>query len=218
MLKNNKLIKYIKKDFLATLIYFIRYHFLLALKTLISTKIFIIKSKISNVTLDRGSQITGMFNINKYPLSQIIIGKNFKSMNDLKISGMSYSGRSLIKTFTSTAKVVIGNGVELNSSSILVNSSEVYIGNDVIIAPNCLIMDSNFHSVARNLRSIRNPNDDLNIHIGNNVWIGVNSIILKGVRIGENSIIAAGSIVRENIPPNSIYKTSFPSCKISDLI
>ncbi|WP_249598477.1 acyltransferase [Peribacillus frigoritolerans] len=42
------------------------------------------------------------------------------------------------------------------------------------------------------------------IEIGNNVFIGMNAIVLPGVKIGENSIIAAGSIVTKSVPANSI--------------
>lgn len=42
------------------------------------------------------------------------------------------------------------------------------------------------------------------IEIGNNVFVGVNTIILKGVHIGNNVIIGAGSLVNKNIPDNSV--------------
>jgi acetyltransferase-like isoleucine patch superfamily enzyme len=43
------------------------------------------------------------------------------------------------------------------------------------------------------------------IEIGNDVWIGLNVIILSGVKIGDGAIIAAGSVVTKSIPPYSIY-------------
>ena len=42
------------------------------------------------------------------------------------------------------------------------------------------------------------------IHVGNNVFIGLNSILLPGARIGDNCVIGAGSVVRGEIPPNSV--------------
>lgn len=42
------------------------------------------------------------------------------------------------------------------------------------------------------------------IEIGNNVFIGMNSILLPGVKIGDNVIVGAGSIVTKSIPPNSV--------------
>ena len=43
------------------------------------------------------------------------------------------------------------------------------------------------------------------ITIGNNVFIGINTIILKGVEIGDNVVIGAGSIINKNIPSNSVF-------------
>ena len=49
------------------------------------------------------------------------------------------------------------------------------------------------------------PENDQDIIIEDDVWIGARAIILKGVKIGEGSIIAAGAVVTKNIPPYSIY-------------
>ncbi len=40
--------------------------------------------------------------------------------------------------------------------------------------------------------------------IEDNVWIGMNAVILKGVTIGENSVVAAGAVVSKNVPPNVV--------------
>ena len=42
------------------------------------------------------------------------------------------------------------------------------------------------------------------VRIGNNVWIGENSVILSGVTIGDGAIIAAGSIVTKDVPPYAV--------------
>lgn len=43
------------------------------------------------------------------------------------------------------------------------------------------------------------------ISIGNHVWVGANSIILKGVTIGDHAVVAAGSVVRKDVPANTVY-------------
>jgi acetyltransferase-like isoleucine patch superfamily enzyme len=42
------------------------------------------------------------------------------------------------------------------------------------------------------------------VKIGDNVWIGMNAVILKGVTIGDNSIVAAGAVVTKSVPANTI--------------
>ncbi|MDD5593804.1 MAG: acyltransferase, partial [Candidatus Margulisbacteria bacterium] len=72
-----------------------------------------------------------------------------------------------------------------------------------MIAANTVIMDSDFHAVWPPENRPLNPaQNDADVTIGRNAWIGVQSIILKGVTIGDNSIIAAGSVVVNDIPPN----------------
>jgi acetyltransferase-like isoleucine patch superfamily enzyme len=99
------------------------------------------------------------------------------------------------------ALLTMGSGY-VNRNTTIVCSKEITIGHDVAIAQNVVIRDSDIHTF------IEEPNKErentLPIKIGNHVWIGTNSIILKGVEIGDNAVIAAGSIVTRNVPANSL--------------
>ncbi|MBW0177667.1 MAG: acyltransferase [Sediminibacterium sp.] len=53
--------------------------------------------------------------------------------------------------------------------------------------------------------------------IENDVWIGMNCLILKGVKIGHGSVIAAGSVVTKNVEPESIYGGN-PAKRIKSII
>ena len=78
--------------------------------------------------------------------------------------------------------------------------------------------DSDFHPLAPAQRLIdahalapflkdRPPRPKLKtapVIIGNNVWIGMNATILKGVTIGDNSVVAAGSVVTKSVPANVV--------------
>ena len=44
------------------------------------------------------------------------------------------------------------------------------------------------------------------VHIGDNVWLGANAVVLKGVTIGDNAVIAANSVVSKDVPPNTLYR------------
>ena len=90
-----------------------------------------------------------------------------------------------------------------NNLCIISNGAGISIGKNTLIGYNVEILDSDFHEINPRNRKSGNPKS-AKVLIGNNVWIGSNSKILKGVNIGDNSIIAAGSIVTKSIPANVI--------------
>ncbi len=112
------------------------------------------------------------------------------------------------------AKLIIGNHVGISSACIWVQN-EITIGNNVNIGGNCLIIDNDAHPIdyieRRNPPTIENTKSEP-IHIEDDVWIGANCTILKGVTIGSRSIIGAGSIVTKNIPSDCIAAGN--PCKI----
>ena len=81
----------------------------------------------------------------------------------------------------------------------------IFIGERNLIGQNCTIMDSNFHNldISRRMQPDQKP---LRVIIHNDVFIGANVTILKGVEIGSGSIIGAGSVLptKFKVPMNSI--------------
>lgn len=102
----------------------------------------------------------------------------------------------------------IGNNVGLSSTAIVCHH-RITIGNNVRTGGNTVIYDTDFHSLNAVHRSIspEDPNqvNKQPVYIGNNVFIGAHSTILKGVTIGDNSIIGACSLVTKSIPENQIW-------------
>ncbi len=86
-------------------------------------------------------------------------------------------------------------------------SSKIVIGKYVNCGGNVAIWDTDFHPLKFDERRIHNKDKiiSLPISIGNDVFIGANSIVLKGVNIGERSIIGAGSVVTKNIPSDEVW-------------
>lgn len=86
---------------------------------------------------------------------------------------------------------------------------KTYIGNNVVISRNVLILNHDY-SITCGLRSIGQKIGESEafwlkeIVVADNVFIGANATILPGTHIGENSIIGAGSVVKGEIPPESI--------------
>ena len=98
--------------------------------------------------------------------------------------------------------VTVGDNTRINGAYIHAKK-HISIGSNCVIAAGVNIVDSNSH-VVHSINRTKGFDSPQNIEIGNNVWICMNSIILKGTRIGDNSIVSAGSIAKGDYPPNSI--------------
>lgn len=98
--------------------------------------------------------------------------------------------------------VHFGSNVYANFHLTLVDDTDIYVGDNVMIGPNVTI-SAGTHPVHPELRR-KQAQYNLSITIGSNVWIGANSVILPGVRIGDNAVIGAGSVVTRDIPANVV--------------
>lgn len=102
-------------------------------------------------------------------------------------------------------QIKIGKNVGISGSTIY-SMLNISIGDDCLIGANCKIIDNDFHPIEFKKRK-QNKVDDIvkkSILIGNNCFIGMNSIILKGTTIGNNSVVGAGSVVCGIFPDNVI--------------
>ena len=100
------------------------------------------------------------------------------------------------------AHVHFGDNVYANFNLTLVDDTDIYVGDKVMFAPNVTVATAG-HPINPELR-YQAMQYNIPVHIGNNVWIGANSVVLPGVTIGDNSVIGAGSVVTKDIPPNVV--------------
>lgn len=134
------------------------------------------------------------------------IGKNFAMNNGIKGNPIGCYERCTF--FVDRGAVLtIGDNVGMSQAALACHRS-ITIGDNVKIGGGVCIYDTDFHSLDP---VIRRSSEDLKkraekpVVIGNNVFIGAKSIILKGVTIGENCVIGAGSVVTKTIPANQIW-------------
>src|SRR5437667_8913113 len=111
----------------------------------------------------------------------------------------------------------IGDFTLLNGALIMADE-KIEIGSYCLISWNVGIADSDFHPLEPAQRLIdaralapffkeRPPRPQLKtapVKIADNVWIGMNAVILKGVTIGDNSVVAAGSVVTKSVEANTV--------------
>lgn len=107
-----------------------------------------------------------------------------------------------IQTLRPRARLVIGDSCGF-SGTVIASAESITLGEHVMCGANVVITDTDWHYTDPVRRSDPNP-PSCPIRIGNNVWMGMNVIVLKGVTIGDNTVIAAGSVVTSSLPANVI--------------
>lgn len=93
----------------------------------------------------------------------------------------------------------------MNSNSTLIAAKRISLGNDVMIARNVVIYDSDFHSILD--KEGNTINFSRPVMIGDHVWIGTNVVVTKGSVIGNDSIIAAGTMIHGDVDEHIIIRT-----------
>ena len=114
------------------------------------------------------------------------------------------------------SRLDIGNNVVVGGGSVIDCALSVRVEDDVMISYECIIADSDNHSIYPELRTedVRNWMNGCRhdwshsamapVLIKRGAWIGARSIILKGVTIGEGAVIGMGSVVTHDVPPRCV--------------
>jgi acetyltransferase-like isoleucine patch superfamily enzyme len=84
------------------------------------------------------------------------------------------------------------------SGTVIAAAKHIELGSYVRCGANTTILDTDFHE------DDPRSGEPRSVQIEDHVWLGLNVIVQKGVRIGRNSVIAAGSVVTRDIPPNVV--------------
>lgn len=113
---------------------------------------------------------------------------------------------TLIEDFSTlnngVGEVRIGNKTIIGISNVIIGP--VSIGNNVMLAQNVVISGLNHQYQDIGIPPKEQPVLREQITVGDNVWIGANSVVTAGISIGKHSVIGAGSVVSRDIPEYSV--------------
>lgn len=129
------------------------------------------------------------FSVGIKPGSKLVLGKGFRSRNN--VSFRVYN-KGLVQT---------GENCFMNDNCSLNARKKITLGNHVIFGQNVNVFDHDHDFRSSDMEEFFVEDE---VVIGDNVWVGANSVILKGSRIGDNCVIAAGTIVKGEIPAGSL--------------
>lgn len=129
--------------------------------------------------------------INIWPKGKMVLGKKVIAHTGTKLS------------VTDGAVLNIGDNVGLNYNCIVCCRKKIVIGKNTILGPGVIIYDHDHEYDGNKKVDSRNFKTG-DVEIGENCWIGANTIILRGTKIGDNCVVGAGSVIKGNFPANSV--------------
>ena len=161
--------------------------------------------RVSGCKIGDGSNIINSIYLFREPEASIEIGDNFTFTSG---DGFNPLCRNIKGALCARGKgrIKIGNNVGMSSTAVWATDS-IEIGNRVNVGANCYIMDNDAHNLSAAERRDTNLSKCIAhapIVIEDEVFIGMNCIILKGVTIGARSVIGAGSVVTKSIPADCV--------------
>lgn len=158
----------------------------------------------NGIAWGHGWSFYGLPIIQKHRRSVMKFGEGFSLRSSGRSNPLAPNHPVVLSTLRAGAVLEIGRNFGMTGGSICA-ATRVTIGDNVAVGANCVITDTDFHPLHPRTRLLEPQNgQSALVVIGNNVFIGMNSIVLKGVTIGENSVIGAGSVVSRSIPSDSI--------------
>ena len=96
------------------------------------------------------------------------------------------------------SNIEVGKNCFINYNCTILDNAKVTLGDNCLLAPNVSIYTAG-HTMHQNARAM-GYEYGIEVTVGDNVWIGGNTVICPGVHIGSNVVIGAGSVVTKDIP------------------
>lgn len=121
----------------------------------------------------------------------------------ITLKNKAYLSEGTLVRVTENAAFTLGENSGFNSYCVVTCREKITIGDNVMFGPFCTIHDHDHifrdTDMMKTSGYVSSP-----VVIEDNVWIGGNVTILKGVRIGSGSVIAAGTVVTKDVAPNTV--------------
>lgn len=168
--------------------------------------------KATKVEYDKNLLLKGVPVIFNKSGAKLKIGKNVTIKSSFLSNLVGLYSRTIIVTRAHGAEIFIGDNVGISGATLYARKG-IYIGKNTAIGGNCKILDNDFHPIDAEERlkllSEMHGGDcglvpSKEIHIGENCFIGCNSIILKGTVLGDGCVVGAGAVVAGIFEDNSV--------------
>lgn len=152
----------------------------------------------------KGWRFYGLPIIQKHRQSQMVFGERLQLRSTPGSNPLGANHPVVLCTWQAGAVLEIGDDFGMTGGSICA-MHRITIGLRVTVGANTTIIDTDFHPLDPELRR-RDPQaaQTASVVIEDDVFIGMNCLILKGVRLGQGSVVGAGSVVTGDVPAGAI--------------
>jgi acetyltransferase-like isoleucine patch superfamily enzyme len=156
------------------------------------------------VKLGKRTKWYGFPVVQRHKDSYIYIGNDVEVRNWTYSNPLGVNHPLILTTWCKNSRISIGDRSGITGGTICA-AAQITIGSDTLIGANCMIIDTDFHPIDHRHRKKNKSKGKMKpISIGNNVFVGTGTTILKGVSIGNNSVVGAGTIVSKDAASNCV--------------
>lgn len=162
--------------------------------------------RIHGVKIGERVKVTSAPYIFKFKGSSIQLGNNVRMHGSLYNNPVCGAHKMVLATYSPSAEIIIGDGAAISCATIAAYQ-KVSVGKNVFIGAGAQIMDTDFHPIKAELRKNRNQIEfaaSAPVVICDDVWIGAEAMVLKGVTIGKGAVVAARAVVTKDVPGNTL--------------
>lgn len=158
----------------------------------------------NRIAWGKGWRLYGSPIIQKQKNSSICFGNGLQLRSTVRSNPLGPNHPVIVATRQQGAVLEVGFNFGMTGGA-LCSAESIIIGNNVVVGANSTITDTDFHPVDNKKRRSK-PSEarTAEVVIGDDVFIGMNCMVLKGVRIGKGSVVGAGSVVTKDVPSNVV--------------
>ena len=156
------------------------------------------------VAWGRDWRIFGRPILQRHRRSQINVGDGLSLRSWPRSNPLAPTAPVVLSTRRADAELTIGDDCGFTGTT-LVAADRVVIGDRVLVGGNASIVDFDFHPLTPEARAENiNAGTAAPIVIEDDVFVGVDALILKGVTVGEGAVVGAGSVVTQDVSPRTV--------------
>ena len=163
-----------------------------------------VRFALSGVAWPAGARLYGLPILQRHTDSTLTLGPGAELRSTARSNPLGPSHPCILSTRAAGARLTIGPEFGMTGGAV-VCAERVTIGARVTVGCNTVIADTDFHPLAADVRQSA-PLDGATapVTIEDDVFIGMQALILKGVTLGAGCVVGAGSVVTRDVPPDTV--------------